>query len=120
MVHGKTPAKKITATFFANESGTEPVRQWLRDLPKVDRVCIGEDICDVEFEWPVGLPICRPLGNGLYEVRTNLKDRVARVFFGIEGDQMVLLHGFIKKSQSTPKPDLDLARQRLQTYRRRK
>ncbi|HWA88670.1 MAG TPA: hypothetical protein VG889_01450 [Rhizomicrobium sp.] len=72
------PAKKITATFFATESGAEPVRLWLKDLAKPDRVCIGEDICDVEYEWPIGLPICRALGNGLYEVRTTLKDRIAR------------------------------------------
>jgi phage-related protein len=112
-------AKKITATFFATESGAEPVRQWLKSLEKADRVAIGEDIADVEFEWPIGLPICRPLGNGLYEVRTTLKDRIARVIFAIEGSNMVILHGFIKKSQSTPKPELDLARKRLQAYRRR-
>jgi phage-related protein len=112
-------AKKITATFFATESGTEPVRQWLKSLEKTDRVAIGEDIADVEFEWPIGLPICRPLGNGLYEVRTTLRDRIARVIFAIEGSSMVILHGFIKKSQSTPKPELDLARKRLQAYRRR-
>jgi phage-related protein len=120
MVRNKISTKKIAAAFFATENGAEPVRAWLKDLAKVDRVSIGEDICDVEYEWPVGLPICRPLGSGLYEVRTTLKDRIARVFFGIEGNRMVLLHGFIKKSQSTPKPDLDLARQRLQTYRRGK
>ena len=113
-------AKKIAATFFALDSGAEPVRAWLKSLAKADRVSIGEDICDVEFEWPIGLPVCRPLGSGLYEVRTTLKDRIARVFFAIEGSQMVLLHGFIKKSQSTPRPDLELARQRLQAYRRRK
>jgi phage-related protein len=113
-------AKKITVAFFATESGAEPVRLWLRSLDKVDRLRIGEDIADVEFEWPVGLPVCRPLGGGLYEVRTTLKDRIARVFFTIEGSRMVLLHGFIKKSQSTPQPDLDLVRRRLQTVRRRK
>jgi phage-related protein len=113
-------SKKITASFFATESGAEPVREWLKGLPKADRVRIGEDICDVEYEWPIGLPICRPLGSGLYEVRTTLRDRIARVFFTIEGNRMVLLHGFIKKSQSTPKPDLELARQRLQAYRRRR
>jgi phage-related protein len=73
----------------------------------------------VEYEWPIGLPLCRPLGAGLYEVRTSLQNRIARVFFAIEGSKMVLLHGFIKKSQSTPKSDLELARRRLQAYRRR-
>ena len=111
-------AKKIVATFFATENGAEPVRLWLKSLAKPDRVAIGEDVADVEFEWPIGLPVCRPLGNGLYEVRTTLKNRIARVIFVIEGSSMVILHGFIKKSQSTPKPDLDLARKRLQAYRR--
>jgi phage-related protein len=112
-------AKKITVIFFTTESGTAPVREWLKSLGKADRVAIGEDIADVEFEWPVGLPVCRPLGSGLYEMRTTLKDRIARVFFTIEGSDMILLHGFIKKSQSTPKPELDLARRRQQSYRRR-
>jgi phage-related protein len=113
-------AKKITATFFATETGAEPVRLWLKSLAKPDRVRIGEDICDVEYEWPVGLPLCRPFGAGLYEVRTTLPNRIARVFFAIEGSKMILLHGFIKKSQSTPKNDLELALRRLQAYRRRK
>jgi phage-related protein len=113
-------AKKITVVFFAGENGAEPVRLWLKSLEKSDRVRIGEDICDVEFEWPVGMPLCRPLGRGLYEVRTTLKDRIARVIFGIEGRDMVLLHGFIKKSQTTPKDDLELARRRLKVYRRQK
>ena len=111
-------AKKITAAFFATERGAEPVREWLRSLPREDRKKIGENIKAVELEWPIGMPICRPLGNGLYEVRTNLRDRIARVLFAIEGDKMVLLHGFIKKSQTTPSSDLDLARARLQTLRR--
>jgi phage-related protein len=111
-------AKKIAVVFFAGEKGAEPVRDWLKRLGKADRIRIGEDIREVEFEWPVGMPLCRPLGQGLYEVRTRLKDRIARVLFGIERSDMVLLHGFIKKSQNTPKGDLELARKRLQLYRR--
>jgi phage-related protein len=90
--------KKITAVFFATEAGAEPVRDWLKSLSKADRVRIGGDICTVEQGWPLGMPVCRPLGDGLYEVRTTLSDRIARVLFGIEGNDMVLLHGFIKKS----------------------
>lgn len=93
-------------------SGTEPVRQWLQSLSKEDRSQIGDDIRLIEFSWPVGLPTCRPLGKGLYEVRSSLKDRIARIFFTISGGEMVLLHGFIKKSQATPKSDLSLARSR--------
>jgi phage-related protein len=109
--------KKITAVFFATEAGAEPVRDWLKDLSKTDRVRIGGDICTVELGWPIGMPVCRPLGDGLYEVRTTLNDRIARVLFGIEGDDMVLLQGFIKKSQKTPKDDLAIARKRLKQYR---
>ena len=112
-------AKKIAVVFFASENGVEPVREWLTSLDKADRICIGEDIRVVEFEWPIGMPTCRPLGQGLYEVRSRLKDRTARVLFGIVGGEMVLLHGFIKKSQATPKNDLELARGRLRLYRRR-
>ncbi len=110
--------KKIAVVFFANEAGAEPVRDWLKGLDKPDRVKIGEDIRTVEFGWPIGMPVCKPLGQGLYEVRTTLKNRTARVLFGIVGGEMVLLHGFIKKSQVAPKDDLELARKRLKEFRR--
>jgi phage-related protein len=111
-------AKKIAAVFFAHASGSEPVRDWLKWLDKADRTRIGEDIRTVEFGWPIGMPVCRPLGQGLYEVRTALNNRIARVLFGIVDGEMVLLHGFIKKSQATPKDELELARKRLKAYRR--
>lgn len=110
-------AKKIAVVFFATAVGAEPVRDWLKALDKADRARIGEDIRTVEFGWPIGMPVCKPLGHGLYEVRTTLKNRIARVLFGIVDDEMVLLHGFIKKSQVTPKNELELARKRLKAYR---
>ncbi|HEY7976880.1 MAG TPA: type II toxin-antitoxin system RelE/ParE family toxin [Rhizomicrobium sp.] len=109
--------KKIMVVFFATALGAEPVRDWLKALDKADRLRIGEDIRTVEFGWPIGMPVCKPLGQGLYEVRSALKNRIARVLFGIVDDEMVLLHGFIKKSQTTPKDDLALARKRLKAYR---
>lgn len=109
-------AKKIAAVFFAYESGAEPVRDWLKSLPKPDQKKIGDDIRLVEFGWPVGMPVCRPLGKGLYEVRTKLKDRIARVLFAPEDGKMVLLHGFIKKTQTAP-DDIALARERLKKVR---
>ena len=105
--------KRIQAIFFRTEAGGEPVRAWLKGLPSnEDRKRIGEDIKTVEFGWPVGMPVCRPLGDGLYEVRTTLsQNRIARVFFYIDQrDQMILLHGFIKKTQRTPDEDMKLAR----------
>ena len=94
-------------------SGREPVREWLRALDEKDRKAIGEDIKDVEFSWPIGMPLCRSLGKGLWEVRSDLAGgRIARVIFCIADDQMVLLHGFMKKTQKTPEADLDLASRR--------
>ncbi|HVB55659.1 MAG TPA: type II toxin-antitoxin system RelE/ParE family toxin [Candidatus Acidoferrales bacterium] len=89
------------------------MRDWLRRLPSPeDRKRIGEDIKTVEFGWPVGMPVCKPLGNGIYEVRTSLaQNRIARVLFYIDKRaRMVLLHGFIKKTRKTPDEDLELAR----------
>jgi phage-related protein len=105
--------KKIEVIFFRTSAGGEPVREWLRSLsPIEDRKQIGVDIKTVEFGWPIGMPVCRPLGDGLYEVRSSLtQNRIARVLFYIDTrGRMVLLHGFIKKTQKTPPPDLELAR----------
>lgn len=107
------PLKKVPAFFYQSGNGVEPVRDWLKRLDDEDRRTIGEDIATVEFGWPVGMPTCRSLGGGLWEVRSSLPTRrEARVIFVIAEDRMVLLHGFIKKSPKTPKSDLDLARKR--------
>jgi len=88
------------------------VRDWLKNLSTEDRKRIGEDIKTVEFGWPIGMPVCRPLGGGVYEVRTSLaRNRIARVLFYIDvKSRMVLLHGIMKKTQKTPAEDLELAR----------
>jgi len=106
--------KRLPAAFFQLASGREPVRDWLKALSSEDRKIIGEDIKDVEFAWPVGMPLCRPLGGGLWEVRSDLRDgRIARVLFCIRGERMVLLHAFVKKTQKTPAGDLELAIRRM-------
>lgn len=110
----KDVLKKLEARFFKLGSGKEPVREWLLDLDKEDRRTIGVDIKTVEFGWPIGMPVCKPLGRGLYEVRSNLKDgKIARILFCIQGNVMILLHAFIKKSQKTPSKELELAYKRL-------
>lgn len=102
--------KRLPAVFYRLPSGREPVRDWLKALGDEDRKIIGEDIKDVEFSWPIGMPLCRPLGRGLWEVRSDVTDgRIARVLFCVEAGRMVLLHGFIKKTQKTPAADLELA-----------
>ena len=105
--------KRVPAIFFRTEACGEPVRDWLKSLPSPeDRKRIGEDVKTVEFGWPLGMPVCKPLGDGIYEVRTSLaQKRIARVLFYIDKkDRMVLLHGFIKKTRKTPGEDLVLAR----------
>ena len=106
--------KKIVAAFYRTPVGTEPVRDWLKALSSEDRGDIGQDIATVEYGWPVGMPVCRPLGRGLWEVRSNVSDnRIARIIFCIACGQMILLHAFIKKTQSAPQEDLALARKRM-------
>lgn len=106
-------SKKITGRFYALASGRRPVREWLLELSRDDRRIIGRDIQKVEFGWPIGMPYCRSLGHGLWEVRSDLTGgRIARVIFCIVGGEMVLLHGFEKKTQKTPPRDIELALKR--------
>ena len=112
MASERTP-RKIPLVFFRNEGGREPVRDWLRDLDQVDRRAIGADLLRAQWRWPVGMPLCRPMGKGLWEIRTNLPhNRTARVLICFYRHQLVAQHGFIKKTRGTPKDDLTLARQR--------
>ncbi len=105
--------KRLPAYFYRTNAGREPVRDWLKELESEDRKVVGEDIKDVEFSWPIGLPLVRPLGRDLWEVRSSLaRGRIARVLFCVEQNQMVLLHGFMKKTQKTPQQDIDLALKR--------
>lgn len=106
--------KRLPARFYDTANGRAPVRDWLLKLGGDDRRTIGKDIAKAEFGWPIGMPSCRSMGAGLFEIRSSLSDgKIGRVLFGIAGGSMVLLHGFIKKTQTTPKADLDLARKRL-------
>ena len=103
-------ADPIPLVFFRTIGGTEPVRDWLKDLPVNDRRVIGLDLMRVQYRWPVGMPLARPLGKGLWEVRSTLpSQRIARVIFCFHEEQLVALNGFIKKSQKTPQQEIDLA-----------
>ena len=97
--------------------GNEPVREWLKSLPHDDRKTIGEDVKTVQFGWPLGMPVVRKMDKELWEVRSRLDNRIARILFTIDGNVMVLLHGFIKKSQKTPPKDLEVAKSRLAQLR---
>ena len=106
--------KRLPAVFYALPSGKEPVREWLLEFDIQNRRTIGLDIATAEFGWPVGMPVCKAMGGGLYEIRSNISSgRIARVLFCIEDGHMVLLHGFVKKTQKTPKSDLELGMQRM-------
>jgi phage-related protein len=106
--------KRLPAFFYELPSGRVPVREWIRALDAGDRKIIGEDIKDVEFSWPIGMPLVRSLGLGIWEVRCSLaQGRIARVLFCINEGRMVLLPGFVKKTQKTPVADLDLALKRM-------
>lgn len=111
---GLKPLKKIAARFYESPSGAEPVREFIKSLGAEERDIIGKDIATVEYGWPIGMPVCRPLGDGLFEVRSTLPgNRIARLLFATKPGVMVLLHGFIKKTRATPVDDLALARKRL-------
>lgn len=106
--------KRVPASFYQSPSGKEPVREWLKALPDDDRKVIGIDIATAEYGWPVGMPLCRSLEEGLWEIRSSLPShKIARVLFCVTQDRMVLLHGFIKKMQKTPKKELALAKKRM-------
>ena len=107
------PEPILSVSFFKTETGREPVREWLKALPREHRRIIGEDIKTVQFGWPLGMPLVRKLDKGLWEVRSRLPDRIARVIFTTGEGRMILLHGFIKKSQKTPLEDMQLAKTRL-------
>ncbi|WP_407519608.1 type II toxin-antitoxin system RelE/ParE family toxin [Methylobacterium oryzisoli] len=110
--HAARPQRRISAEFYRTESGNEPVREWLRSLPLADRQTIGKDIRKAEYGWPIGMPTCDALGDGLWEIRTSLNHRIARVFFCLAEGRMILLHGIIKKSRVAPQVDLETARKR--------
>jgi phage-related protein len=108
---------KIPVAFYRTPAGNEVVRNWLRALNDGDRNVIGQDLMRVQYRWPVGMPLCRPMGDGLWEVRSDLpSDRIARVLFSVEQGKILVLHGFIKKSRKTPDADLALARKRKKEF----
>jgi phage-related protein len=112
----KSP-RKIPVVFYRTRGGSEVILDWLRDLKAGDRNALGQDLMRVQYRWPIGMPLCRPLGDGLWEVRSDLPSKtIARTLFCIRDDRIIVLHGFIKKTQKTPAADLDLARKRKKEF----
>jgi phage-related protein len=114
------PQKQISVKFFQQESGREPVRDWLLSMPDADCDAIGFALQRIELGWPLGMPLARSIvgHKGLWEARCDLDGgRIARVFFMIDGGDMVLLHGFEKKSQKTPDHELAVAVKRMKGHK---
>ena len=107
---------RLNVVFFKTDSGTEPVRRWLKDLPVAHKKAIGEDIKTVQFGWPLGMPLVEKLEPYLWEVRTRVPDGIARMLFTVDGQVMILLHGFIKKTRKIPQKEIGTARSRLRQY----
>ena len=113
--------KRLPAKFFRSANSIEPVKEWLKTLNREDCRIIGTDIKDVEFSFPIGLPLCRSLSGykDLWEIRSKITDgRIARVIFYISSGEMILLHGFIKKSQKAPKREIELAVKRQKEHKK--
>lgn len=111
---------KLQVSFFRTDSGREPVREWLKELDAETKKVIGEDIKTVQYGWPLGMPLVRKLDTNLWEIRIHLRQRIARILFTVVGDILVILHGFIKKSQKTPSGDIKLAKDRIKYLRVKK
>src|SRR5712664_3753665 len=111
--------RKIPLIFYRLRPGNEPVREWLKGLPEVERHAIGKDLLRAQWRWPVGMPLCRSLGGGLWEVRSSIPgSRIARVLFCTQDGNIVALHGFIKKTQKMPQAELELAKKRMKEVTR--
>ena len=109
---------KLQVFFYRSSLGNEPVKVWIKSLSLEERKTIGEEIKLVQLGWPIGMPLVRNLRGGLWEIRIRLVNRIARVVFAMYECNIVLLHGFIKKQQETPKADLQLAVKRLKSLQK--
>ena len=108
--------RPLNVVFFKTDVGNEPAREWLKNLPREERHSVGEDLLTVQHAWPVGKPLVDHLGDGIWELRSRLSNRIARTLFTIARCEIVVLHGFIKKTQKTPARELVLARRRKRSY----
>ena len=109
--------RPIPVVFFRLDSDREPVRDWLKGLTPENRKSIGEDIKTLQFGWPIGMPLSRKMADNLWELRSHLSSGIARMLFTVYSHKIVLLHGFLKKTQKTPAKELAIAKRRLTKLR---
>jgi phage-related protein len=104
---------KVRLVFYRGAGGGEPVREWLLTMTRADRLEVGRDLQRAQYRWPVGMPLCRPMGDGLWEIRSSLPGgTISRVLICHHEGRLYALHGFVKKTRKTPAQDLSLARKR--------
>lgn len=109
-------APKLRVKFYKTPSGNEPVKEWLKSLSRETKKTVGEDIRAVQIVWPQGMPLVRHMEGKIWELRSNVKNGIARIFFTIKNEYIVLLHGFAKKTQRTPQQEFEIARKRLKEW----
>jgi phage-related protein len=108
----------LSVEFYRESNGNEPVRIWLQSLDKSIKIILGEDISKVQFRWPLGMPLVRSLGQGIHELRSHIPNGIIRILFMVNNKTMVLLHGFIKKTQKLPVKDFNITKERAKNYER--
>jgi phage-related protein len=108
----------LAVVFYSTPAGNAPAWEWLRGLPAAHRHAIGEDLRAVQWRWPLGMPLVRKMGKDLWELRSTIPDGIARLFFTVWEVKIIVLHGFIKKSDKTPDHELETAQRRLKDFTR--
>jgi len=106
----------LSVEFYRESNGNEPVRIWLQSLDKPIKIILGEDISKVQFRWPLGMPLVRGLGQGIHELRSHIPNGIVRILFMVNNKTMILLHGFIKKTEKLPTQDFNIAKERAKNY----
>ncbi|MCP4144608.1 MAG: type II toxin-antitoxin system RelE/ParE family toxin [bacterium] len=107
---------RFKVVFFRTRSGSEPVRKWLKSLPEPYKKILGEDIKTVQFDWPTGMPLVKKIEPGIWEIRSVVPHGISRIFFTVDSHLIILLYGFIKKSDKIPERSLNTIRSRLKNY----
>lgn len=116
-IYGMERKEPLSTVFFKTEQGNQPCRDFILSLSQDDKREVGARIFEVQKGFPMGLPLVRKMSSDLWEIRVNITDGICRIFFTIAEDFMVLLHGFVKKTQKTPQNELITAQNRLKLFK---
>jgi phage-related protein len=111
--------KFFDVRLYQESSGKVPILEWLKDFNKDERKIIDRDIKYTQYTWPWKMPLIKPLGGSLMEIRIKLKNKQVRIFFILHEGVIMLLHGFVKKTQKTPNNELELALKRAKQIKKK-